>query len=94
VPGWGDQRHGCAQRSESVPSSLSRCGRPSPGLERDLRVSGFDTLAHISANELPPADESWRQSAVAVDDALERRYHSRPAWQSAREQEERITLLL
>ena len=68
---------------------------PTPdSLERDLKQAGFQPVARTVTTDLPAPDEDWRQRTAAVEDALERRYHAYPAWQTAREQEERITLLL
>lgn len=63
-------------------------------LEDDLHEAGFEAVAQLSAKELAPPDDTWRQRTAAVDDALEKRYHAYPAWRTAREQEERITWLL
>jgi SAM-dependent methyltransferase len=68
---------------------------PTPtSLEQDLSEAGFDELAQVATASLPPADEEWQQRTADVEDALERRYHDHPDWQTAREQEERMTLLL
>ena len=68
---------------------------PTPAsLQQDLNRAGFEPVAHTLANELPSPDDDWRQRTAAVEDALEHRYHAHPAWQTAREQEERLTWLL
>ena len=68
---------------------------PTPdSLERDLHQAGFMPAARTLTTDLPAPDDEWRQRTAAVEDALEHRYHAYPAWKTAREQEERITLLL
>jgi SAM-dependent methyltransferase len=68
---------------------------PTPAsLQQDLRQAGLRSIAEIATNALPAPDEEWRRRIAAVDDVLERRYHTHPAWKTAREQEERITWLL
>jgi SAM-dependent methyltransferase len=63
-------------------------------LQHDLTTAGFASVANVSAKSLPPPGDDWRERTAAVEDALERRYHSYAAWQTAREQEDRITWLL
>jgi SAM-dependent methyltransferase len=68
---------------------------PTPdSLDQDLHQAGLRLVDRTLTSELPGPDDDWRQRTAAVEDALERRYHAYPAWKTAREQEERITLLL
>ena len=83
------------QVAESIPTRPEGNWFPTPAsLERDLDASGFDVADRVAASELRPADQAWQRRVARVEDTLEQRFGDRPAWQRAREQGDRISLLL
>jgi SAM-dependent methyltransferase len=60
----------------------------------DLTAAGFVVDEQIEAGAIEGADEDWHRKAAEVEQILEDRYGGRPAWQLARDQENRIGRLL
>lgn len=60
----------------------------------NLTAAGFVVDGQIEANALGVADEDWRRKSARVERILEERYGGRPAWQLAKDQEDRIGRLL
>lgn len=68
---------------------------PTPqSLRDDLAAAGFTVDAEIVTDQLPAADEDWIRRVDAAEQALEERYVDKPAWQQAKQQEQRIGRLL
>ena len=68
---------------------------PTPeSLDVGLDFSGFEIVDRVRTRDLPSADTEWTRRVAAVEDALEAQFGHEPAWQSSREQGERLTLLL
>ena len=68
---------------------------PTPeSLHVGLDFSGFEVVDRVRTRDLPPPDAEWTRRVAAVEDALEAQFGHEPAWESAREQGERLTLLL
>jgi SAM-dependent methyltransferase len=63
-------------------------------LDDDLRGAGFDVLDHIVTAELQPPGEQWQRRTAEVEEALQRRFSHRAAWQTAQRQEEQMSRLL
>ena len=83
------------QVKQTIPIEPEGNHFPTPAtLKCDLDATGFEVIEQVATCDLPSADVAWQRRVAAVDNLLERRFRDRPAWLKAREQGERISLLL
>ncbi len=83
------------QVADELPIAPEGNDFPTPeSLDVGLDFNGFEIVDRTLTRDLPSSDAEWTRRVTAVEDALEDRYRHEPAWESAREQGERMTLLL
>ena len=83
------------QVADELPIAPEGNDFPTPeSLDVGLDFAGFEIVDRVRTRDLAPADVEWTRRVAAVEDALEAQFGGEPAWESAREQGERLTLLL
>jgi SAM-dependent methyltransferase len=83
------------QVADELPVAPEGNDFPTPeSLDAGLAFHGFEVVERVRTGDLPSAEPEWTRRVAAVEDALEERFRGEDAWEQAREQGERMTLLL